>query len=333
MGRIVRVVLGTMAILLLAAGVMVLLRGTGGFSVYYNEAVSYREEPLPVEFVVCTYNVQGRPVLDDTKVKFPEIARRLEPFDIVGLQECFVDDDLIFIHSDFPTMVYDGTLRSPFKLVGSGLANLGRFPVIETFGMHYSSKGELQNRPASKGLLLTRFRIGGHTVDVYNTHMEAGGSAPAMEARRVQVAEIIDFVNMHSPPEHTVIFVGDFNMTPLRQHDLDAAREAGHDPPESGISYRQLGFQEMMEGLGEDFRDAMDELFGIPEAYSEENRDAPWWRRPGREHIDRVLYRAGEGVSLEPLEWHRHIEDFRADDGELLSDHDPISVRFRLEAL
>jgi len=332
MARIVRVVLGTLAILLVAAGVMVLMRGTGGFSIYSNEAASYREAPLPVEFVVCTYNVQGRPVLDDTKAKFPEIGQRLSPFDIVGLQECFVDDDLIFIHSDFPTMVYDGTLRSPFKLVGSGLANLGRFPVIEAIGMHYSSKGEFQNRPASKGILLTRHDIGGHTVDVYNTHMEAGGSDAAMEARRVQVKELAAFVHENSPPAHSVIFVGDFNMSPLREHHLDAAREEGYDPPESGINFRLVGFQRMMDGLGEGFRDASDEIHGTPGPYSEKNQDAPWWRRRGREDIDRILFRAGEGVTLEPLEWEKHIEDFRADDGELLSDHDPISVRFRLEA-
>lgn len=325
--------MGTLAILLMAAGVVLLIRGTGAMFVETAPEGDprYIGGELPIEFTVCTYNIQGRPVLDDTKGKFPEIGRRMEPFDLIGFQECFLNHDVLWSTMDHPVQVYHGTLRSPWKLVGSGLGNSARFPLIGVEHMHYTSKGEFQNQPASKGLLMTRHDIGGHTVDFYNTHMEAGRSDEAMEARRVQVAEIIDFVNAHSPPGHTVIFVGDFNMTPLRQHDLEAAREAGYDPPEAGISYRQLGFQRMMEGLGEDFQDAMDELFGIPEPYSEENHDMPWWRRPGREHIDRVLFRAGEGLRLVPLEWHRHIEDFRADDGELLSDHDPISVRFRLE--
>ena len=330
MGRFLRVVLGTLIILVLAAGVMLLMRGTGFDSVWYtDDADAFRRESLPVEFTVATYNVQGRPLMDDTKGKFPEIGRRLEPFDIVGIQECFVDYDKLFEAADFPAMVYHGTLRSRFKLVGSGLANMGRFPLLVAEdmeysyeSMHFTTKGEPQNRPASKGILLTRFDIGGHTLDVYNTHMEAGGSEEAAKARLQQVDELVAFVAANSPRAHSVIFMGDFNMRPLRDH---------HGPEEEDSKF--VGFQRMVNGLGEEFRDASDEIHGIPGPTNDENHDAPWRRRPGgAEDIDRILFRAGEGVSLEPLTWHKHIEDFRGDDGDLLSDHDPVSVRFRLEA-
>lgn len=321
MARILRIVLGTAVILVLAAGGMLLVRGTGELLIETApaDADAYRQGGLPVEFTACTYNVQGRPLLDDTQGKFPEIGRRLEPFDIIGVQECFTDHDYLWGTMEHPVKVYDGTLRSRFKLVGSGLGTAGRFVLIESERMHFTTKGERQNRPASKGILLTRFDIGGHTLDVYNTHMEAGSSPDAVEARYQQVEELVAFVHENSPPAHSVIFLGDFNMRPLRAH---------HGPDEQDS--KRIGFQRMMEGLGEGFLDASDEINGIPGPMTEENRDAPWRRRPGaNEDVDRILFRAGEGVTLEVLDWHKHREEFYRD-GEPLSDHDPVSARFRL---
>ncbi len=325
MGKFTRAVLGTIALLAVIVLGFFLLRGPG--VIFVEEALAedlrYLGGSLPIEFTIATYNVQGRPLMDDTRGKFPEIGSRLEPFDIIGFQELFVNHDLLWGAMDHPVKVFDGTLRSRFKLVGPGLSTVGRFPLMETVQMHFTSKGEFQNRVASKGILLTRFNIGGHTVDVYNTHMEAGSSAEAAEARYLQVEELAAFVGRNSPPEHSVIFLGDFNMRPLRDYHTDA-----------DIDSKLLGFQLIMEGLGEGFRDASDEINGIPVSLTAENYDAPWRRSPGSgEDIDRILFRPGTGVSLEPLHWEKHVEAFRADSGEPLSDHDLVSVRFRLEIL
>lgn len=109
-------------------------------------------------------------------------------------------------------------------------------------------------------------------------------------------------------------------MYPLRAHDTEAQLDS-----------KNLGFQRMMEGLGEGFRDASDEILGLPGPKSPENADALWCRHPGgSEDYDRILFRAGTGVDIEPLLWEKHIDDFRDDSGEPLSDHDPVKVRFRL---
>lgn len=325
MRRFFRVIALAAGLLVAAAALVLLMRGTGELVVEEAAAEDsrYRREALPIEFSVVTYNIQGRPVLDDTRGKFPEIGRRLGDFDLIGIQECFVNHEYLWGTMDHPVKVFDDTLRNPWKLVGSGLSNVGRFPLVGVEHMHFSTKGEFQNRPASKGILLTRFDIGGHTVDLYNTHMEAGSSREASTARLQQVEELIAFVHAQSPPEHSVIFVGDFNMRPLREFYGDSVTDS-----------KLIGFQRMREGLGPDFRDASDEIHGLPGPMSAENRDAPWRRRPGGpEDIDRFLFRAGEGVRLEALSWDKPIEDFRADTGELLSDHDPIIVVFRLEAI
>ncbi len=276
---------------------------------------------LPLEFTVATYNIQGRPLLDDTKGKFPEIGRRSNRFDIIGFQECFVNYEYLWPTINHQVKVFDGTFRGITKPVGSGLSTTGSFPLIEEITMHFSSKGELQNRPASKGILLVRFDIGGHVVDVYNTHMEAGSSDDAEEARWLQVEELVGFVADNSPPEHSVIFLGDFNMSPLRYYHS-----------EETATSRQLAFQAMMDGLGEDFFDASDEVQGIPEPESagEEN---PIWFRSGVENVDRILYRSGKGFSLIAVQWEKLREEFRDDEGNYLSDHDPISVHFLLERI
>ena len=315
----------TVAVLIVLSVAFWGIRSMVGGVVVVEEALpgdgDYYEEELPVEFTVATYNIQGRPVIDDTQGKFPEIGRRSNRFDIVGFQECFVNYDYLWRTLNHPVKVFDGTFRGITKPVGSGLSTVGSFPLNEVVQMHFSSKGELQNRPASKGILLVRFDIGGHNVDVYNTHMEAGSSEDAQEARWLQVEELVGFVADNSPPEHSVIFLGDFNMSPLRDyHDDDT------------VTSRQLGFQAMMDGLGEGFYDASDEVQGVPDPETVGEGD-PAWFRSGVENVDRVLYRAGQGASLIPLQWERLREEFRDDEGNYLSDHDPISVRFLLESL
>ncbi|GEM_PF-614484 len=299
-----------------------------------EDDMRYLRGDLPVEFSVVTYNIQGRPILDDTKGKFPEIGQRLEEFDIIGFQECFVHHDYLWEPMEHPVKVFDGKLRNPSKLVGSGLSTASRFPLEENFRMHFTTKGEFQNRVASKGIVLTRFDVHGHTVDVYNTHMEAGRSDEAVKARFIQVEELVEFVHDNSPPEHSVIFMGDFNLRPLREHHTLAYHI------NENIDSKRLGFHYMMKELGDDFRDASDKIHGVPGPMSLDNIDALWRRKPFgvdgsnynlNEDVDRVIFRPGEGVNLEPLNWEKHIEDFRADSGEFLSDHHPVSVQFRLE--
>lgn len=74
-------VLSVVALFLAVVAVLLLIRGNGELVI--KEALvdngSYLQLELPVEFTVATYNVQGRPLLDDTGGKFSEIGRRLCP--------------------------------------------------------------------------------------------------------------------------------------------------------------------------------------------------------------------------------------------------------------
>lgn len=293
-----------------AIGIAVLILGiwlwwrTGGIEVRVDEAAlaAVPQAGDSIEFSVLTYNVQARPWFDETKEKFAGISPLLNRFDIVGLQELFKDHHRAWAQADHPVKVYHSRLKHSFKIVGSGLSNMGNFPLVETKAINFDALGEFQNKPASKGVLMTRFNILGMMVDVYNTHIEAGKSPEALQARIGQGDEIIAFVKENSPPEHSVIFVGDWNMRPSRgPEDL----EENKDNP------RVITFDRIVRELN--FKDASDEVVG-----------------PTETDIDRILFRAGTDHNLDVLSWQKDDPDFYFENGDNLSDHDPVFSTFRL---
>lgn len=269
------------------------------------EAASSPLSPSPdgvAEFTVLTYNVQARPWFDDSRHKFKYISPLLDAYDICAVQECFKDHYRLWGAANHPVKVYHATLKHPFKIVGSGLSILGKFPVIGTDGINYQASGDQQNWPASKGLLLVRFDVRGMPLDVYTTHIAAGKKPASLAARVSQSNEIIEFIRKQSGPDHSVILMGDFNMRPSRGPEDKAANK---DNP------KVYAFDHLVAELG--LRDASDEVNG-----------------PTGEEIDRVLFRAGHGCVMTALSWQRDAPEFYDPDHEPLSDHEPVFVRFRL---
>jgi len=254
------------------------------------------------EFTVLTYNVQARPWFDDSQYKFKYISPLLNKFEIGSFQECFKDHRLLWKAADHPVKVYHSALSHPFKIVGSGLSIVGRFPLTGTDGINYEAAGDGQNWPASKGLLLARFDVAGMPLDVYTTHIAAGKKPASLAARVSQGNEIIEYVRSHSSPERSLILMGDFNMRPSRGPE---DKEANKDNPKVYM------FDRVRDELG--LRDASDEVNG-----------------PTGEEIDRVLFRAGQGVVMTALKWQRDAPEFYDPRRAPLSDHEPVFVRFRL---
>ena len=265
-----------------------------------------------VEFTVATYNVQGRPVLDGTGHKFPLISPLLNRFDIVGVQECFQDHDLLWRQATHRTKLLHGRLKAPWKVVGSGLSTLARFPMLESKTEFFRDASEAQNRLASKGMLMVRLDLRGKILDLYNAHFDAGASAGAQRSRKAQGAQLAEFVRSNSPAEHSVIVVGDFNMGPARPGKPWEAFDPLWYHSEEDARARTQTFDRMLRDL--DFQDAADRIHG-----------------PLLDDVDRVLYRPGTGQTLEPLSWSRAGDRFVDDHGRPLSDHVPIVVRMRLK--
>jgi endonuclease/exonuclease/phosphatase family metal-dependent hydrolase len=280
--------------------------------VHDHVAVDSRDtEGGTVEFTVMTYNVQGRPVLDDTESKFRVISPLLNRSDIVGVQECFQDHGLLWEQATHRTKFHHGTLKTPFRIVGSGLSTMARFPLLDLRTEFFASASELQNRLASKGMLLTRFDVRGVILDVYNAHLDAGSSLAAQQSRDRQGRQLVDFVRRHSPPEHAVIFLGDFNMSPSRKRRQWSDYEPLRYVSKRDMQARTSVFDRLVRDLA--MKDASDEIHG-----------------PTLDDVDRVLFRSGVGQSLEPLSCERATRKFVDPHGRPLSDHVPVVARMRL---
>lgn len=263
-------------------------------------------------FRIVSFNVQARPFLDDAAEKLPQIAERLVGYDIVAIQECFQRPELLFGHNYFPNRVHFGRLEAPWRVTGSGLGILSRYVMEDVAMVHFRDVGEFQNQLASKGIVMAQMWIGDHIIDVYNTHMEAGGKPSAQVARRGQAAQLVEFVHAHSPADHAVIVTGDFNMSPLREGMTGKDYRSGHFDSEEDFRGRTSAYKIMADGLG--FRDAQDELHG-----------------PVDNDIERFLFRDGVRCRLTPLSCAREA-GFQRADGTQLSDGAPLVAQFRLES-
>lgn len=269
--------------------------------------------PMPAEFSIVTYNVQARPWFDDSAYKFARMPKVLEPFDIVTFQEMFKDHEIMYAGLSHTTKLYHSGIKHPFKIVGSGLGTVSRFPVTGFDAMHFTTAGDFQNKPASKGMLLARARIGGMPVDIYTTHMEAGSDRKpeAMWSRREQAEEMVEFVRTHSPADHAVILLGDFNMRHSEPGKEDPEIAAGRVPEEFDNLSRPHIFDAVNAALG--LKDLCKETQGH---YFD--------------GVDHILFRSGAQAVLTPLSWQHDGPEFYDEAKQPLSDHEPVIGRFRV---
>jgi len=266
-----------------------------------------------VDFSILTYNLQSRPFLDDAGEKLPKISPLLNGYDIIAVQECFQKHELLWAQADFPNKAYFGDLSAYWKLANSGLSMMSRLPVADVQMHHYAHVGEFQNYVASKGIMLLSLNVNGLTLDVYNTHMEAGDTEAAHKARRGQEQEVIEFVSTHSPPEHSVILCGDFNMGPHRAGKAFKEYAPNHYSDEHDMEERTATFEQMREGLN--LLDVHDVLLGRID-----------------DGIERFLYREGTRHKLTPLYIFQNDNDFNRADGTPLSDGVPRIATFHIES-
>jgi len=244
-----------------------------------------------------TYNVHGLPSAitgDNTAERMTQIAPLLSAFDIVGLQEDFVEDHHAALVAE-STHVTQHRFAEALtdRAFGSGLAVLAHFEAIEHQHLFFEDcHGLLDSASdclASKGLQRVRLRLEEDvTLDVYCSHLEAGGSAEDHLARQGQVAQVTEAMLSQSEGR-AILFLGDTNL-----HGSDSDDATLMDTWTTAVG-----------------------LFDACEATS-----CP---EPGR--IDRLLFRSGDQLHLEATAWTRE-EAFYDPEGEPLSDHDALSAVF-----
>ncbi len=283
------------------------------------------------ELELLTYNVAGLPQEFSREmpgVNLPKISPKLNAYDLVLSQEDFdwwtdtvAGLDFVNYHERLradtthehaserhpgPEAVgVDLSLR-PGPQVGDGLGYLSRFPFEDVvrvpwprcFGGLDPSDGGAADCLAMKGFMVATFELAPAVkVDVYNLHAEAGGTADdqALQAENFEVlAELI----ATRSKDRAVILAGDTNL-----------HTDGEHPDASGDTDGEIWAK---------FLD-MTSLLDTCDVLACED--------PGA--IDKVAYREGVGVALTPLSRAFETDEFVDEAGEALSDHPPLSVRFR----
>lgn len=200
---------------------------------------------------VLSYNIHGLFRLvakDNPRDRMPTIGWLANRYDVVMFQEDFEFHDILVTQME-RRVVYRGNgvggdprrlllkvVLFPLALLvphfsppyGAGLStflapHLGEPSEVtrRAFGI---CDGWLRNHGdcwANKGLLRTRVRMpSGAEVDVYNTHLDAGGAESGAETRRMQLERIAQEIERRSA-RRAVVIGGDFNLWFIRPPDRD----------------------------------------------------------------------------------------------------------------
>lgn len=235
------------------------------------------EGPTSGTLRVLTYNVAGLPdglsgAEGDLLDRMPAIQALLSDYDLVGLQEDFDEDGHAALtegttHAE--VRWFSATLTDE-RVYGAGLSLLLPEVSVDYREEHYTEcNGVLDGSSdclASKGFQTSTLRLGGQSLDVLNTHHEAGGGEADEAARRSQVEQVLAAVDAHSA-DHALIMTGDFNLRPSDPKDVEPL-----------ALYDDAGLLRACD------------LVGCPEP----------------DHIDQIRVRSSSTLSLEVLEWARH---------------------------
>ena len=245
---------------------------------------------------VLTYNIHALPSAitgDDTESRLAQLAPLLQSFDLIGIQEDWIDDffPLLQVGSDAPFFDRFDAPLSEEKVYGSGLSYLGQVPIINRTHIYYETCfGHLENSSdcfASKGVQFLELDFAGESIHFYNTHLEAGNGEEDQAVRAQQIELILSQLEEHSL-DVPVILVGDFNLEPEKEEDavlLDRLKEEGN----LFLTCTQVDC-------------------------------------PEPNHIDQIYIRSGSLLQLETTQWERR-EEFFDSQGVPLSDHPAIMTR------
>lgn len=274
------------------------------------------------ELLALTYNVAGLPegISGSNPSENTElISPLLNDYDLVLVQEDWLEPD----PNPTPFHLYHEQLASqaqhphqsepvpvplgsdptrPEALVSDGLNYFSDFPFEDPVGERWDgcfggldpSDGGAADCLSQKGFSVARTTLDhGVGIDVYNLHVEAGGTQTDDDLRVDDMEQLAAFISEFSAGR-AVIVGGDFNL---------------HGDDEEDVAVLQSFYDST--GLA----DACSAL-GCPEP----------------ERIDRFLFRSSDDVEIMPLSWAVETEKFSRADGEPLSDHDPVAVEFRWTA-
>jgi hypothetical protein len=275
-------------------------------------------------FSVITYNVAGLPAnLSGSKpdVNTIQISPLLNPYDMAMVQEDFFYHTELVTHLTHPHQsVLDQSPRPPFPFgLGDGLNTFSRSPFsgfqrvtwTDCFG---GLEGFGSDCLTPKGVTFARHELEpGVWLDVYNLHADAGGDEGSLAARRSNLRQLADLIELLSP-DSAVLVLGDFNSRYTREGDI---------VPEllADASLSDVWLELVRGGAVPPVGPALDEECDLdPSGFD-------------CERIDKILYRGSASLLLEPIAYEVPAALFSDAAGDPLSDHDPVTAVFRYSVI
>ncbi len=275
-----------------------------------------------LELSVLAYNVAGLPQGisgSNPAVNTVQISPLLNPYDLVVVQEDFAyHNDLVSAITHPYVSVKDTSDRPPFAFgLGDGLNTFSRLPFTdftrvtweECFGTFSNSSDCL----TPKGFSVERHALReGVFLDVYNWHADAGSDPEDQVVRRAEVRQLIAFMQGFSS-DNAVLLMGDTNSRYTREGDILQELLGVTGLSDAWIEFARGGD---VPGRGASLRAGC----------------ATDPAGPDCERVDKILYRSSDVLRLELLD-HDVPAGFVDATGQPLSDHEPVSARFRLRVV
>ena len=264
------------------------------------------------EFTVLTYNIAGLPELlssGNPSVNTPKISVLINDYDIVQVQEDFNYHAALYADDYHPYR----TATSGGVPFGDGLNTLSNFPFsddIERVAWDDCSNTD-GNCLTPKGFTLNRIRLQeGVYLDIYNFHTGAGDVEAALDARRKNIIQLVNYINANSAG-NAVLLTGDTNCRYTRLGDnirLIASETGSAD----------VWLQMIKDGIAPTQGDDALVCEGSTVITDYEC-----------EIVDKIFYRSNNYITLTPLEFTYEDARFRDENGDMLSDHRPVFTHFQ----
>jgi len=284
-------------------------------------------------FSVLDYNVHGLPAvaIGDRSAQIGQIAQKLEDFHTAGGlyagQQAIVLLQELFDQGYYDTIMNPATVTYPNKTakdsggptnIGDGLNRLSDF----AFTGHLRTQWDLcfgsldqfgSDCDTNKGFSFARHQIEpGIYVEIYDLHADAGQDVGSRAARRSNIAQLVAAINTNSPLGDAVIVMGDTNSLYTR---------VAADKDNIDILLNNTGLADVWVELVKG---------GVVPAPGADN-DTGCAADPGGaacELVDKIFYRSGSDVTLNPTSYAVLKTMFSDGSGTDLSDHYPVSAVF-----
>jgi len=171
------------------------------------------------EYRILTWNTWLMPFYPSKPARrAEEIAVAAQGYDIVGLQEVFLQRDKIIRRLQETYRVIDPDPALKKRVLGSGLLLATKFEVEDWWAMRYEDAvGD--DAFATKSALYVRLVLLHGRLDVVVTHFQAGTTKARRAARAKQLKSLNCFIAEHALTDVPRIIMGDLNVSAPSGYD------------------------------------------------------------------------------------------------------------------